>query len=231
MSTAHVANLTVIWRDEALLAVAKPSGLAVHRGWAAHEPTYALDLAKAIAGTWVYPVHRLDRATSGVLVFALEAAAAAAIGAQLEAHTVTKVYLALVRGVPPDAIVIDHALAAEPGEEPKPAVTAVRRLATIGRYSLVEARPTTGRRHQIRRHLKHIACPLIGDVNYGKGDHNRLWRADHGLHRLALHAVRMDLDHPTTGERLVLRAPLPADLVEPLVHAGFALDLLDAGHY
>ncbi|MFO0748296.1 MAG: pseudouridine synthase [Myxococcota bacterium] len=225
------SQTAILYQDDALVVAAKPSGLAVHRGWAAHEPTYAVDVVTALIGQRVHPAHRLDRATSGVLVFALDPAAAAALGAQFAAHSVAKVYLALVRGVPPEAAVIDHPIANEPGEPGKDAVTAIRRLATIGRYSLVEARPASGRRHQIRRHLKHIACPLIGDVNYGKGEHNRLWRAEHGLHRLALHAIRLDLDHPRTGARMTFRAPVPDDLAGPLLHAGFAPELLEPERY
>ena len=83
-----------------------------------------------------------------------------------------------------------------------PAVTEFRRLAVFERYALVEARPRTGRRHQIRRHFKHLSHPLIGDVRYGKGEHNRLFRERFGLHRLALHALELAFDHPETGEPL-----------------------------
>lgn len=219
-------SLSFIHRDDQLAVINKPSGLSVHRGWAAHEPTYAVDLLRDAVGARVHPVHRLDRATSGVLVFALDPESAAHIGRQLEQHEVEKRYVALVRGRPPDTATIDHAFVAEDETVAREAVTDVAWLASIGRYSLVAARPRTGRPHQIRRHLKHIACPIIGDVRYGKGEHNRLWRSEHGLHRLALHAVRLELRHPKTEERLVLQAPLPADLSDPLLHAGFDLSVL-----
>jgi tRNA pseudouridine65 synthase len=97
-----------------------------------------------------------------------------------------------------------------------PAVTEFRRLAVFERYALVEARPLTGRRHQIRRHFKHISHPLIGDVRYGKGEHNRLFRERFGLHRLALHALELAFVHPETEEELRIVAPVPEDLAGPL---------------
>ncbi len=217
--------------DDALAIIDKPSGLAVHRGWAAHEVDYAVDRVAKALGQRVHPVHRLDRATSGVLVFARDPETAAALGRQLEERAVDKLYVALVRGRPPLQITVDHALAAEPGLEKKPAVTDFTWLTTVEppglerAYSLVLARPRTGRAHQIRRHLKHISHPIIGDTNYGKGDQNRLWREAFGLHRLALHALELSLDHPQSGLRLVVRAPLPADLRDPLVAAGFEPEL------
>lgn len=198
------------------MAVAKPSGLAVHRGWA-RDPAYAMTLVRDRLGRWVYPVHRLDRATSGVLVFALDRDTARRVQAQFEAGSVTKRYLALVRGVPPAEVVIDHPVKKTArGEERAPAITEIRRLAAFGRFSLVEARPRTGRLHQIRRHLKHLSHPVVGDVRYGKGDVNRYFRERFGLHRLALHALEIRLEHPTTGAPLRCVARVPADLARPL---------------
>jgi len=230
-------GLVVLYEDAELLVIDKPSGLSVHRGWAAHEPDYVVDRVARALGRRAFPVHRLDRGTSGVLVLAKDADAARALGRQVEAHALDKRYLALVRGAAPEALTIDHALAAEPGRDRKPAVTELSRLevvtpAALGRaYSLIEARPKTGRLHQIRRHLKHIACPIIGDVNYGKGDQNRAWREAFGLHRLALHAHRLGLEHPTRGERLELVAPLPPDLAGPLAAAGFTWAGLGLGAF
>jgi tRNA pseudouridine65 synthase len=206
-------------RDEVLLAVNKPSGLAVHRGWAREKQT-ALALARNLAGRHVYPTHRLDRGTSGVLLFALDRPMAAAIGEQFAGGGVEKHYLALVRGIAPDSGVIDHAIAQRPGAARVPATTSFRRLASFERYSLVEATPHTGRLHQVRRHLKHISHPLIGDVRYGKGEHNRLFRDRFGLHRLALHAARLSFTHPNEGQRVIVRAPLPRDLAGPLEAMG-----------
>jgi tRNA pseudouridine65 synthase len=212
--------LALLHRDDRLAAFAKPSGMLVHRGWG-DDAVVALDLAREAIGARVHPAHRLDRATSGVLLFALDPACAAALGRMFEAGEVHKEYLALVRGVPEEAGVIDSPVPRTEGGPRVPAVTAFRRKASIDRWSLVEARPKTGRLHQIRRHLKHIGHPIVGDVNYGKGDINRLFRERFGLHRLALHATRVALAHPITGEQLVIHAPLPDDLRRPLERMGF----------
>jgi tRNA pseudouridine65 synthase len=209
--------LTILFQDESLVAVDKPAGLAVHRGWA-REPDVAMVRLRDQIGARVFPVHRLDRATSGVLLFALTAEVAAQVCASFAAGQVEKTYLALVRGVPPQEILVDHPLPR--GEDRRlpriSAQTIVVRREVFGRYSLVEARPLTGRLHQVRRHLKHISCPLIGDVNYGKGEHNRLFRERYGLHRLFLHATRLRLPHPVQAGRLDLTSPLPADLADVL---------------
>jgi tRNA pseudouridine65 synthase len=222
--------MDALYRDAHLLIVNKPSGLLTHRGWA-NDRDNALSRARVLAGTYVYPAHRLDRATSGVLVFALSQEVASALGSELEAGSVRKRYLALVRGIAPEAALIDHPLKRlsddghESGEQDRQAArTRIARLGVFERYSLVEAEPETGRAHQIRRHLKHVSCPILGDTRYGKGEHNRACRARFGLHRLALHAGALSFTHPVTGEPLVVRAPLPSDLAEPLA----AMLLLDA---
>ena len=207
------AALPILFRDQVLVAVDKPAGLAVHRGWAG-ERDVAMIRVRDQLGMHVFPVHRLDRATSGVLLFALSSQIAARLCESFTVHAVEKTYLALVRGIPPETGIIDHPL--PPGEDrlaPRvSAQTEYLRREVFGRYSLVEARPRTGRLHQVRRHLKHIACPLIGDVNYGKGEHNRFFRDHYGLHRLFLHATRLSLPHPLTGGRLEIACPLPREL-------------------
>ena len=214
--------LPLLWSDDRLVAVAKPSGLPVHRGWS-QERTVALTLARDRLGRRVYPVHRLDRATSGVLLFALDPEAARRLQEQLAAGTVHKRYLALVRGITPAEGVIDHPIPREDDGPRVPAVTEYRRLGTFERYSLVEAVPRTGRRHQIRRHFKHISHPLIGDVRYGKGEHNRLFRERFGLHRLALHALEIAFAHPGDGRPLCIAAPVPEDLAGPLRAMGLEI--------
>ena len=212
---ASPLDLPILHRDGFLLAVNKPSGLAVHRG-AAQDRIVALQSVRDLVGRRVHAVHRLDRATSGALLFALDPGTAGQLQAKLEAGEVEKRYLALVRGIPPEAGVIDHPVPRSLGGPRVSAVTEYRRLATFERYALVEVRPRTGRLHQIRRHLKHLGHPLIGDVRYGKGEHNRLFRERFGLYRLALHALELAFDHPATGERLRIVAPLPEDLAGPL---------------
>lgn len=219
-----MTGLPVLYRNGVLLAVDKPPGLAVHRGMA-RDRVVALQLVRDLVGRHVHAVHRLDRATSGVLLFALDPATARAMQERFEAGAVEKRYLALVRGIPPEEGVIDHPVPRADDGPRAPAVTLYRRLATFERYALVEARPLTGRHHQIRRHFKHLSHPLIGDVRYGKGEHNRLFRERYGLHRLALHAAELAFDHPATGERLRILAPLPEDLAGPLRAIGISVPL------
>jgi tRNA pseudouridine65 synthase len=215
-------ELTPLYLDERLAAFAKPSGLLVHRGWG-DDAVVALDLARAATGAYVYPVHRLDRATSGALLFARDPGSAAAMGRLFEAGSVHKTYFALVRGVPPEAGVVDSPVPKTEGGPRVPAVTAFRRRHVVeldlpgyrARWSIVEARPQTGRLHQIRRHLKHLGHPIVGDVNYGKGDINRLFRERFDLRRLALHAAELSFEHPFTGAPVVITAALPADLRGP----------------
>lgn len=214
-----MSEFALLHRDDRLAAFAKPSGLLVHRGWG-DDDTVAVDLARAAMGVRVHPAHRLDRATSGVLLFALDPECAAALGRAFEAGLVRKTYLALVRGVAPEEGVIDNPVPKTEGGPRVPAVTAFRRRHAGERWSLVEARPRTGRLHQIRRHLKHISHPIVGDVNYGKGDINRLFRERYDLRRLALHAAEIGFLHPFSGEEITIRAPLPPDLEDPFTKLG-----------
>lgn len=193
--------------------------MLVHRGWDNDKVVLMTEVRDEI-GQWVYPVHRLDRGTSGVVLFALSSEVAATLGAAFAEQRIEKHYLALVRGVPDEEGVVDNPVPKKEKGERVAAVSDYRRLAVAGRYSLVEVRPRTGRLHQIRRHMKHIACPLIGDVRYGKGEHNRHFRDNYNLHRLALHCHGLALDHPVAGTRLQLRGPLPEDLASALVQLG-----------
>ena len=220
-SAPRDAAVTIVWRDARLAVIDKPAGVAVHRGWAAggddDEPL--LQRVRGLIGAHVWLINRLDRGASGAVLFALDAEAAAAANELFSGGTVQKRYLAITRGHPPEHAVIDHAIPREPGGERVPAVTEIWRRDTFGRYALVEAHPRTGRLHQIRRHLKHLSCPLIGDVKYGKGEHNRLFRAEHGLHRLALHASGLAFEHPFGGGRVEVEVPLAADLVGAIASA------------
>ncbi|HEX2844803.1 MAG TPA: pseudouridine synthase [Candidatus Limnocylindria bacterium] len=205
----------ILHRDPRCVAVDKPSGVATHRGWADDDDAL-LQRVRDEVGAYVYPVNRLDRGASGIVLFALDRDAARAFAAAWE--MAEKTYLAITRGHPPAELVLDHAIPRAPGEERVPAVTEIRCLETFGRYALAWARPRTGRLHQIRRHLKHIACPIIGDVRYGKGEHNRIFRTQHGLHRLALHATALAVPHPDGGV-LRVECPLAPDLAGALASA------------
>jgi tRNA pseudouridine65 synthase len=200
----------ILHRDARCVAVAKPAGIATHRGWAHDDDpdaTPLLQLVRDAVKAYVYPVHRLDRAASGIVLFALDREAAAAFSAAWP--SADKRYLAITRGHPAEHVVIDHAIPKAPGEARVPAITEIWRRDVFGRYALVEARPETGRLHQIRRHCKHVSCPIIGDVRYGKGEHNRLWRDHFGMHRLALCKISLRVAHPDGGD-LVVECP-PAD--------------------
>jgi len=207
--------ITILHRDERCVVVDKPSGVATHRGWDDSDDALLQQVRDAV-GLWVYPVHRLDRGASGVTLFALDKEAAAAFSAAW--GEADKRYLAITRGHPPEHVVIDHAIPKGPDLPRVDATTEVWRKEVLGRYALVEARPHTGRLHQIRRHLKHISCPLIGDVRYGKGEHNRLWRERFHLHRLAV-PFRSPGVPPPDGSRLRVECELAADIATALAAA------------
>lgn len=226
-------TLDILFQDEHLIAIRKPAGLLVHKSPIdKHETRYAMKILRDQIGQWVYPVHRLDKPTSGLLLFALDKEIAAAISARFESREVSKTYQAIVRGFTPVNGEIDHPLKEiavfkhqqkqVEQMEPKDAQTSFQRLAQFelpipdgrfetSRYSLLELYPKTGRKHQIRRHLKHISHPIIGDVKYGKGPHNRLFRDELECARLLLAATRLVIQHPVTGERLALESPLCED--------------------
>jgi tRNA pseudouridine65 synthase len=211
----------VLFRDEHLAIVDKPSGLLVHRGWGRDEEV-AVGCARRALGAFVYPVHRLDRGASGALAFALSSEIAALLHAQFEDGRVDKRYLAAVRGTAPEAVTVDHAIPRREDGPRVPAVTEIRRLAAAAGFSIVEARPRTGRLHQVRRHLKHLSHPILGDANYGVGALNRRLAAEVGLARLALHAARLVFSHPVTGAVIDVVAPLPEDLAAPLARLGLS---------
>lgn len=220
-------TVDILYADSDLIAVSKPSGMLVHRGWG-RDPSVLVDLVKEMAAQPViHPLHRIDRQTSGVVLFARRGDVAAILQARFEAGEVEKTYLALVRGAPPDEGIIDHPIPRRENGPRVPAVTAFRRLETLETeprvLSLVEARPRTGRLHQVRRHLKHIDHPVIGDANYGKGPLNRAVRERYGLERMALHAAAIAFPHPATGESVTIRAPLPDDLRLPLERMGLSI--------
>ncbi len=217
-------KLEVLYREERFAVVGKPSGVLVHRGWA-RDGVVLVDLVRReFRQKKVHPIHRLDRGASGVTLFALDPEMARMLKELSEGGGIEKRYLMLVRGKPPDGDVIDHPIARRPKGPKVPAVTEYRRLATADcqprTVSLVEARPRSGRLHQIRRHMKHIHHPLLGDANYGKGALNRAMRDQHGLARLALHAHHLTMPHPLSGETLDIFADLPVDLVEPMRSMG-----------
>ncbi|MCU0661242.1 MAG: RluA family pseudouridine synthase [Myxococcota bacterium] len=223
--------LRELWRDEHYLAVDKPSGLAVHKGLCADSRTVVRAVRAWPSCKSASPMHRLDRGTSGVLLFALHTEAASRLAVGFEDGSVRKVYWALVRGVPPDSGVIDSPVPRSEGGPRVEARTEFSTLSTVAieprALSLVEARPLSGRFHQVRRHLKHLGHPIIGDANYGKGELNRKIAGCFGLNRLALHARSLLFVHPYSGAALRLAAPLPLDFAQPLFAMGFKMDILN----
>ena len=208
----------------------KPPGLLVHRtGLDAGETRFAVQLLRDQIGQAVWPAHRLDKGTSGVLLFALDAATASALGKAFETgEGIQKTYQAIVRGWPDDEGLIDHPLRRMPDDmrsQREEVQDAQTRYRTLERFELplafggferlrvarVELQPLTGRRHQLRRHLKHIAHPIIGDSTHGKGLLNRAVAAFLGVHRMWLHASALALKHPVSGEALRIEAGLGAE--------------------
>ena len=237
-------TLDILYRDEYLITVHKPSGLLVHRTVLdRHETRFAVQILRDQIGQHVHPVHRLDRGTSGVLLFALDRDVGRQLGAQFEAQQVDKTYLAIVRGHPAETGRIDHPLTrqyddyefrhADATGDAQAAITRYRRLAVAelpfavdryptSRYALLELSPETGRRHQIRRHLKHIAHPIIGDATYGKGRHNRFFQEHLNSRRLLLACTGMRLEHPVSGETLQFNASLAEDFSAVMTALGWA---------
>ncbi|OHX16164.1 tRNA pseudouridine(65) synthase TruC [Chromobacterium sphagni] len=235
--------LQILYRDDQLIAIQKPAGLLVHRTVLdRNETRFAIQLLRDQIGRRVYPVHRLDKGTSGVLLFALDKDTGREMSWQFERQQVAKRYLAVVRGHTDDAGHIDHPLSRRPddlewiGERvetaPQPAQTDYRTLARIelpiaveryptSRYSLVELAPLTGRRHQLRRHLKHIAHPIIGDSTHGKGRHNRMFAEHLACPRMLLACVEMRLARPADGRPLLLQSPLAEDFSALLYRLGW----------
>ena len=227
--------IEILHQDDALLAVNKPANLAVHRSkMLGNADEFLIDLLREQIGGDVYLAHRLDRATSGVLLVARSREVAAALGEQFMGRSVRKQYLVVVRGWPePLQAVIDYPLPGSRETGPRrEARTQYRRLATIEvpitlgrypqqRYALLLAEPESGRFRQIRKHLAHVHHPVVGDCQHGRGDHNRLYKQHFGCHRMLLHAWRLHLTHPVSGVPMMIEAPLDQEYTALLARFGW----------
>ena len=214
--------LEILYQDDDIVAVNKPANLAVHRSkFVGPDDAFLIDLLREQVEGRLHLAHRLDRATSGVLLVARSPDMASALGEQFMGRTVSKRYLAVVRGWPdPSEGTVDYPLPGSRDTGPRrEATTDFRRLATVEvdiplgryekqRYALVVAEPRTGRFRQIRKHFAHIHHPIVGDSQHGRGDHNRLFKQHFSSHRLLLHAQRLTFHHPATQAPLVIEAGL-----------------------
>lgn len=211
--------LDILYQDDHLIAINKPHGLLVHRSpIAADASEFALQLLRDQVGFWVSPVHRLDRKTAGVLLFSVNKEAEVAMQKQFMNGEIEKQYLAILRGHTADTGAIDYPLRRDDGVEQEAftAYTTLKRAELpiplgqhqTSRYSLVEARPTTGRMHQLRKHFAHIHHPIIGDRPHGCNKQNRLFKERWQMDTMMLHASVLRFKHPITGNEVLVEAPL-----------------------
>lgn len=224
-------TLEILYQDEHLVAINKPAGLLVHRSWLDKgETQFAMQMTRDQIGQHVFTVHRLDRPTSGILLFALDSETARLMTEQFATHQIQKQYLAIVRGWLPLQTYLDYPLKEEldriadkfanQDKDAQPAKTFFRCLERVelpfavsarhpsSRYSLVRCLPLTGRKHQLRRHLAHLRHPIVGDTSHGDGKHNRFFREQFQCDRLMLHHDQMSFRHPHTQALVHIEAPL-----------------------
>lgn len=213
MTGSIPSPIEVLHADDDLVVVNKPGGLIVHRSRESADRVFLLQVLRDQLGRHLYPVHRLDRAASGCLAFALSSEAARRLQECLGREDARKEYITLVRGSAPERGETDRPLTSGGGVR-QAARTTFERLAEFSGLSLLRVMIHTGRRHQIRRHLAHLRHQILGDTTYGKGRINRYFREEYGLPRLFLHASRLDARHPTGRQWLRVRAPLSAELRE-----------------
>lgn len=227
-------SLPILYQDDVLVVVNKPATMLVHRSWLdKHETQFVMQTLRDQIGQHVFPVHRLDRPTSGALLFALNSEIAHDLALQFEQHKVEKIYWAVVRGYLLGQGQIDYALKprldkiadkfAEKDKVAEPAITDYRNLAITeqpfvackrfqtSRYSLMELKPKTGRKHQLRRHMTHLFHPIVGDTTYGDTAQNRAIFANLGVKRLLLHARTLSFQHPILQKTITVNADLDQD--------------------
>lgn len=230
-------KLEILFQDEYFVAINKPHGLLVHRSKiATNTDEFAVQQLRNQIGQHVHPAHRLDRKTSGVLLFALNKPALSAIRNVFEKEAVSKVYWAILRGYADDEGLIDYALTNDKGKTQE-AQTAYATLDQVeievpfgkhptSRYSWVEAKPKTGRMHQLRKHFAHIFHPIIGDRPHGCNKQNKLFLERWNMGTMLLHARTLSFVHPLTNEQISIQANPQPDFVRMLDTLGFDKSLL-----
>jgi len=223
-------DIRILFEDEHIVAIHKPAGLLVHRSYLARrERFFAMQLTRDLVGCHVFPVHRLDRPTSGVLLFAKSSEVANVLCEQFAEHSIEKQYLALVRGNMHESGILDYSLKVELDElgdkharqdkAAQDAVTAFKPLLNAeipypsgryptSRFALVQLTPKTGRKHQLRRHMAHLRHPILGDTTHGDGKQNTFFREHFGINRLWLIAKKLTFTHPVTQSRLSIETEL-----------------------
>ncbi|MES2418897.1 MAG: pseudouridine synthase [Bacteroidota bacterium] len=214
--------LEIVYHDEYLIAINKPHGLLVHRSAIANDAKeFALQMLRDQIGRHVSPVHRLDRKTGGLLLFAFEKEVEIAMHKQFQEGLVEKKYLAILRGYAPEQLNIDYPLSRDNGttQDAYTSFITLQRAEievpfgkhTTSRYSLVQATPTTGRMHQLRRHFAHIFYPIIGDRKHGCNKQNKFFKETFEMTTMLLHAAELNLIHPITGKEIKLKANLQSE--------------------
>lgn len=217
-------TLEILYQDACMVVINKPNGLLVHRSSIANDAEeFAVQLLRDQIGQFVYPVHRLDRKTSGVLLFALNKETTRLLQEEMQKKQTTKEYHAIVRGYFPEQIKVEHALTNDKGKVQE-ATTRFERLETTeiavplgkhstSRYSLIKAFPETGRMHQIRKHCNHLRHPIIGDRPHGCNKQNRLFKERWKMTKMLLHAKKIVLSHPFSKETLNIEASFPTEFI------------------
>lgn len=227
-----IDSLPIIYRDAHFVAVNKPPGIHVHPTPLSPREDSCMKILRDQLGQWVYPIHRLDRATSGVLLFGLNKEAAGAMIELFAARAVIKRYLAVVRGFLNPTGVIERPLRETKTDPYVEAITRYRCLGKVelpipvglfptARYSLVRVFPETGRKNQVRKHFAGISHPIVGDVQFGDGRHNRIFRMHFNISRLLLFATELAFAHPFSGEAVVIKAPLSDDIMSLFARPGW----------
>lgn len=231
-------SLPILFEDQDLIVINKPHGLLVHRTkMDFFETESVVDLMREQLKSQIFTIHRLDKPTSGVLVMAKNQEMARLMSEEFAGRNVHKKYIAFVRGVLKEDTSIDHPLKEElddisdkkanRNKPPQDALTRVKLLGKVelpvqvdkyptSRYSLVEATPITGRKHQIRRHLRHINHPIIGDITHGSGKHNRFFENEYKIRKLLLTCTEISFKHPKTMTQLTIEAPLSSEFSDLL---------------
>lgn len=242
-------ELEILFEDEHIVAIHKPAGLLVHRSYLARkERFFAMQLTRDLVGCHVFPVHRLDRPTSGVLVFAKSSEVARALCEQFELHQIEKTYLALVRGNMHEAARLDYALKVElddvadkKARKDKPPQDAVTDYAPLlnteipfssgryptSRFCLIKLTPQTGRKHQLRRHMAHLRHPIIGDTTHGDGKQNKFFRSHFEINRLWLIAKSIRFTHPVTQQLMHIETELEQEWLTIFEQFGWQEQLID----